>query len=149
MLPMALPPPPALVLMAEQGASLETRLADRAKADGWSQSQAGWIGKLGVAAAESGAGEGGFEAAYRAGRRALSIAYFDHALAEGKSRLVAFLTVVDLEKQVAQRAGVAAAEPADADLQRAYAAVEVASSQGASSAAQLEAGFAILRSRQQ
>jgi hypothetical protein len=135
--------------MVEQGASLETRLADRAKADGWSQSQADWIGKLGAAAAASGddAG-GGFEAAYKAGRRALSIAYFDHALADGKSRLVAFLTVVDLEKQVAQRAGAAAAEPSDADLQIAYAAVEVAYKQGASSAAQLEAGFAILRSRQ-
>lgn len=125
--------------------TLEEQLAARAAADGWSKSQAEWIGRLG--ARQSLDSPPSFDDAYRAGRLALSAGYFNDALNRGKSRLVAFLTVVDLEKQVAIRAGHAAPDYPDEWLQRAYVAVAHAADGGLSSAEQIEAGYAVLRAQ--
>lgn len=142
------PPQPAVIWQAAQAAgSIEEKLAQRAKADGWSESQAGWIGKLGAAAMGSQAGGSSLDAAYSDGKRALTIAYFDNALKEGKSRLVAFLTVVDLEKQVAVRKGERAPDYPDDWLKAAYVALAKAAESGATSAEQLEVGFASLRAQ--
>ena len=83
--------------------------------------------------------------AYKAARRVLTIGYFDNVLAQGKTRLVAFLTVVDLEKQVAQRAGGPVPDYPDDALKAAYVELAKAAERGASSAEQIEIGFAALR----
>lgn len=146
--PFAMPPqPPALVQVEQPGASVEETLSRRAQADGWSASQAGWIGKLGAAAMASEAKKPAatLDEAYKAGRRDLTIGYFDNALAQGKTRLVAFLTVIDLEKQVAQRAGGPVPDYPDDALKAAYVELAKAAERGASSAEQIEIGFAALR----
>ncbi len=153
-LPLDLPPrdPPqrpayVLVQAAAETASVEEQLVARAKADGWSDSQAGWIGKLGIAEKPdaSASSKADVDAAYSAGRQALTAAYFDNALANGKSRLVAFLTVIDLEKQVMARANLSPPDYSDEALQKAYDAVELANEKGLSSNEQIEAGFEVLR----
>lgn len=129
---------------------LHLNIVDRAEREGWSKSQAQWLDAFAeipfleavlnnVPAAKA------LEQAYAQARRHLAEAYFDKALDDGKSRLVAFLTVVDLERQVAARLGDPAVDYPDAWLQQAAAAVEAAAAKGASSAEQLAAGFATLR----
>lgn len=146
--PPSLPPSlPAIVLVQgkSRGAAPEAALAERARRDGWSESQAGWIGKLGAAALAAEGGVKTLDEAYQQGRRGLSVGYFDNALSQGKTRLVAFLTVIDLEKQVAQRAGAAPPAYSDEALKAAYVALAQAAEAGASSAEQLEIAFASLR----
>ncbi len=142
-----LPPAAPAYVLVQAGVSTEATLTARAKADGWSDSQAGWIGKLGVAAMPdpSATSQAALDAAYAAGRQALSVAYFDNALSKGKTRLVAFLTVIDLEKQVTVRAHLPAPDYPDNALQTAYTAVDAAFRQGLSSKDQVAAGFEALR----
>lgn len=146
--PFAMPPQPPVLVQAEQpGASVDETLSRRAQGDGWSASQAEWIGKIGAAAMAKDASTPAatLDEAYKAARRILTIGYFDNVLAQGKSRLVAFLTVVDLEKQVAQRAGGPVPDYPDASLKAAYVELAKAAERGASSAEQIEIGFAALR----
>ncbi|MGU3496944.1 hypothetical protein ACLBXM_23115 [Xanthobacteraceae bacterium A53D] len=143
-----LPPPPyVLVQQVAPGHSVEGDLKKRALADGWSESQAGWIGKLGAAALKDTASPTPqqMDAAYGAARRRLTVGYYEDALNKKKSRLVAFLTVIDLEKQVAERLGEKAPNYSDTQLQVAYTAVEKAAQMDLSSEQQIEAGFAVLR----
>lgn len=148
-----LPPPPvvtALVPAAETAADLEARFAARAKREGWSDSQAEWIGRLGVAALGGGNAPSAeaIDRAYKAAGRRLSAGYFDHAVDEGKSRLVAFLTVIDLEKQVITRAGGKPPNYSDAALRVAFRALEDAAAQKVSVEEQLVTAFAVLRRTQ-
>lgn len=149
---MDVPPQPAIVVvqLAEQRGPSEASLAARAVADGWTSSQAEWIGKLGMAALDAKSGTAGadaFEETYKQGRKALTAAYFDNALKEGKNRLVAFLTVIDLEKQLAERSRSAVPTYTDEWLEAAYVELAQAAKRGASSADQLDIGFAVLRAR--
>jgi hypothetical protein len=140
-----------IVQMNASDTSLEATFAVRAKAGGWSQSQAAWIGKLAAAALEgtTDRSAAALDAAYKEAGRKLSAGYFDNALNEGKSRLVAFLTVIDLEKQVAQRSGNPPPGYSEDALKTAYLALAQAAERGASSADQLEAAFATLRASEQ
>jgi hypothetical protein len=145
------PPAPSIVRPAAETPSAEEQLAARAQADGWTPPQAAALAKLGVAgmAGKSIAtGTPAFDEAYRQGRRAVTVLYFDNALQSGQSRLVAFLTVIDLEKQLAERRGESAPQYADDWLKAAYAELAQAAARGASSAEQIEIGFAALRAQQ-
>ena len=137
----------AVVRSAESADSREAQFAARARREGWSESQAEWIGRLGVAALDGVASptQEAFDRAFKAAGRRLSAGYFNHALDEGKSRLVAFLTVIDLEKQVITRAGGRAPDYPDSALQAAYRALEEADAQKLSVEDQLATAFAILR----
>jgi hypothetical protein len=146
---MDLPPaPPVILVQMSKPAFTEADLAARAQADGWTASQAEWIGKLGMAAAgasQSGAPSDAFEETYKLGRKALTVAYFDNALKEGKTRLVAFLTVIDLEKQLAERRGGPAPAYQDDWLKAAYVELARAAERNASSSEQLDIAFEMLR----
>ncbi len=152
-----LPPvslPPAIVTLAQSTTqpSLEARLAAKAGRDGWSESQAEWIGKLGAAAHAAKPAQGQpspemFDELFKAGARQLTVGYFNDALNRGKTRLVAFLTVLDLESQVIGRKGGQPPEYPDDWVKAAYLKVEEAASRGADSAEQIEAGLAEIRRR--
>jgi len=151
--PIAIVPPEqpivTMVQMVQADTSIEAKFAERAKASGWSDSQASWIGKLGAAAMENKTDRSpaALDAAYKEAGRKLSVGYFNNAMNEGKSRLVAFLTVIDLEKQVAQRAGDAVPNYPEDALKTAYLVLAEAAERGASSDDQLEAAFASLRAQ--
>lgn len=144
-----MPQPPARIelVQMESMKGMEARFTARALASGWSQSQADWIGRLG--ARELGAvaspTQAQIDAAYKAAERQLSAGYFNDAIAHGKSRLVAFLTVIDLEKQVIERGGGKAPDYGDDALKSAYEALEDAAARGLSVEDQIAAAFATLR----
>lgn len=150
-----LPPvssPPAIVTLADSTSqpSLETLLTAKASREGWSESQAEWIGKLGAAAYASSAVQAPpspelFDGLFKTGIRQLTVGYFNDALSRGKTRLVAFLTIVDLESQVITRRGGQAPDYPDAWVKAAYLKVEEAASRGADSAEQIETGMAEIR----
>lgn len=133
--------------MTQSQQGLEAQLATRAKASGWSDSQAQWIGRLGaeVLQGQPASSPAALEAAYKAAERQLSVGYFNNAVEQGKSRLVAFLTVIDLEKQVIVRAGGTAPAYSDDALKTAYAALEGAASRGAPVEEQIAVAFTALR----
>ncbi len=143
------PPVTGIVQMVQADTSMEAKFTERAKANGWSDSQAYWIGKLGAAVLETTTDRSpaAFDVAYKEACRKLSVGYFENAINEGKSRLVAFLTVIDLEKQVAQRAGDAVPNYSEDALKAAYLALAAAAERGASNADQIEAAFASLRTQ--
>ena len=143
------PPTASMVQMVQADTSIEAKFAERAKARGWSDSQASWIGKIGAANMENSTDRSpaALDAAFKEACRKLSVGYFENAINEGKSRLVAFLTVIDLEKQVAQRAGGAVPNYSDDALKTAYVALAQAAERGASSDDQIEAAFASLRAQ--
>lgn len=121
-----------------------------AEAEGWSDSQADWLDKLAKQPlfqmiADGVPGSEALEKAYAIARRKLTIGYFDHALDEGKNRYTAFLTVIDLEKQITERRGAPAPDYPDAILLEACRAVEAAAERGASSEEQIDIGFAVIR----
>lgn len=144
-----MPPQPAHIelVQMESMTGMEAKFTARALASGWSQSQADWIGRLGARELGSVASpsEAQMDAAYKAGERQLSAGYFNDAVAHGKSRLVAFLTVIDLEKQVIERGGGKAPDYGDDALKTAYAALEDAAARGLSVEDQIAAAFATLR----
>lgn len=144
------PTPPVILVEMPKPGLTEAELVARARADGWTASQADWIARLGLSAAggaRANATAATFEETYKLGRKALTVAYFDNALSEGKSRLVAFLTVIDLEKQLAERRGAPVPDYRDDWLKAAYAALAEAAARSASSSEQLEIGFEVLRTR--
>lgn len=141
------PAPPAVIRVAEAADSSEAAFAARAKREGWSDSQAEWIGRLGVAALAGNAQPTPeqTDAAYKAAGRRLSAGYFDHAVDQGKSRLVAFLTVIDLEKQVIERAGGKPPDYSDESLRTAFRALEAAAGQNLPVEEQIATAFVVLR----
>lgn len=145
-----MPPQPAgieLVQMQQSNAALQAQLTARAKASGWSESQADWVGRLAAEALgdTSAPSPEQLDAAYKAGERLLSVGYFKNALSQGKSRLIAFLTVIDLEKQVIARGGGEVPNYSDDDLKAAYGALEGAAARGAPVEEQIAIAFATLR----
>lgn len=126
------------------------KILEHAAREGWSRSQADWLDKLAQeplfqAVADGVPGSQALEQAYTTARRKLTVGYFDHALAEGKNRYTAFLTVIDLEKQLAERRGDAYPGYPDETLLAACRAVEAAAARGASSEEQIASGFAAIR----
>lgn len=134
----------------ELSETARAQILAHAAAEGWSESQADWLDKLAKEPLLQMVADGvpGSEAllqAYGIARRRLTVGYFDNALDEGKNRYTAFLTVIDLEKQVTERRGETAPEYPDAILLEACRAVEAAAEGGASSEEQIAAGFAVIR----
>lgn len=126
----------------------------RAEKDGWSPSQADWIARFAEQTMLARMGEGLskeelVDQAYAEGRKLLAEAYFNNALDEGKNRITAFLTVVDLERQVRERAGEGGKPYPEAWLKEACAVVEAAAAQGASTSEQIAAGFASIQASAQ
>src|ERR1700761_883948 len=77
----------------------------RAATEGWSDSQAQWLDRLSKqplfqAIADGTPIDEAMERAYGEARRVLTAGYFDNVLNEGENRYTAFLTVIDLEKQL-------------------------------------------------
>lgn len=121
-----------------------------ASRDGWSESQAEWLDKLAKqpffqAVADGVPGEDAIQIAYAEAKRQLSVGYFENALERGQDRYAAFLTVVDLEKQVIERRGEAAPAYPDNVLVAACRAVVEAAEQGLSTAEQIDIGYAVIR----
>lgn len=122
----------------------------RAVAEGWSPSQAKWLDVIAKQPLFQAVADGtpvleALEQAYGEARRTLTTGYFNNALDEGKSRFTAFLTVIDLEKQLAGRRGEAPPAYPDNILLEACRAVEAAAERGLSSDDQIAAGFAVVR----
>lgn len=148
--PPALEPPSLILRVQAVAQSLESLLAAKARQEGWSDSQAEWVGKLGAAEYAASGGQQRpspelFEQLFKVGTRKLTIGYFNDALSRGKTRLVAFLTVLDLERQVKARRGEQVADYPDDWAKSAYVKVEEAAARGADSAEQIEAGLAEIR----
>ncbi|MCO5089501.1 hypothetical protein [Bosea sp. (in: a-proteobacteria)] len=138
---------PAVAHLDEASARL---IRVRAEAEGWSASQAEWLDRLAKAPLIQAVVDGtpapeALEQAYAQARRDLTIAYFDNALAEGKTLFAAFLTLIELERQLAERRGEAAPDYADNILLAACEAVQVAAERGLSSEDQVSAGFGMIR----
>ncbi|MEN5084701.1 hypothetical protein ABE438_19630 [Bosea sp. TWI1241] len=134
----------------ELDASSRKQILAAAKAEGWSDSQADWLDKLAKqplfqAVADGVPGEEALQQAYGIARRKLAAGYFDNALDEGKNLYTAFLTVVDLEKQIAERRGDTPPDYPDAILFEACRAVERAAAEGLSTEDQIATGFGMIR----
>jgi hypothetical protein len=133
--------------LAEMG---RDRILARARFEGWSIPQADWLARLALeplfeAVANDVPGPDALDEAYRIACRKLAVAYFNNALNEGKDRRAAFLTVVDLHRQVAEQRDAAPVDYPDEILIVACRAVEAAHATGASSADQVAAGYAVIR----
>lgn len=120
--------------------------------DGWSDPQAEWIWKLSLqtlmqAVVDGTPVEEAMQQAYREGRRLLTIAYFNNARDEGKRPFEAFLVVIDLERQIAERRGATPPDYPDEILKDACEHVEAAGRAGAPAEEQIEIGYRILRER--
>ena len=126
------------------------KILERAATDGWTPAQADALDQLAKeplfqAVADGVPGAEALEQAYKAARRELTVKYFDNALESGKNRYTAFLTVIDLEKQLAERRGGPAPAYPDPVLLEACRAVEAAAQNGASSNDQIATGFGVIR----
>ncbi|MDQ1080077.1 hypothetical protein [Pseudoroseomonas cervicalis] len=124
----------------------------RARLEGWSESQAGWLNVLAKeplvqAVVDGTPPEQAIQDAYLQARRRLTVSYFENALNEGKNRITAFLTVIDLEKQLAERRGDKPPAYPDTVLMAACGAVEQAAMAGRATEEQVAAGFDMLRSQ--
>lgn len=131
-------------------ATARARILARALIDGWSPSQAEWIDALAKPSVLGAVWEGvpldqALEQAYGAARRAFAAACFDNALDEGKSRDAAFLAVIEIEREMAERRGEEPPVYSDTILQEACQAVQGAGEQGASTNDQIATGFATIR----
>lgn len=125
-------------------------ILEQAKLEGWSESQAEWLDVLAKEQLfdEVVAGKPAAEAlvdAYQLARRRLTVGYFENALNEGKNRIAAFLTVIDLDRQLAERRGEVPADYSDEVLMAACEAVEAAAAAGQPSDEQIAVGFAVIR----
>lgn len=123
-----------------------------AKQEGYSDDQAKNIDLLarlpliqdavdGVPAEES------FVHAYQLGRRQLALSYYENVLNKGKGYFTAFLTLIELEKQLAERRGEPAPEYPQEALIMACEAAEMAAEEGLSIEEQVATGFAMLRKK--
>lgn len=126
------------------------KIFSRAAVEGWTPAQAEWLDRLAKqplfqAVADGVPGNEALEQAYQIARRKLTTSYFEHALDTGKDRTTAFLTVIDLERQLAERRGEVALQYSDEMLLEACHAVTVAAQRDASAEEQIETGFAVIR----
>lgn len=138
--------------LRELDALSRQKILEAAAAEGWSDSQAHWLDILAKQTLfqEIADGKPTIEAlndAYATARRRLAVGYFENALNEGKNRITAFLTVVDLERQIAERRGDTPPDYPDAVLMAACEVVEAAAAQGLPSEQQIAAGFAEIAKR--
>jgi hypothetical protein len=122
----------------------------RAAAEGWSASQARWLDIIAKQPLFQAVVDGtpvveALEQAYGEARRTLTVGYFNNALDEGKDRYTAFLTVIDLEKQLAERRGEAPPSYPQVVLLEACRAAEAAAQRGLASEEQIVAGFAVIQ----
>jgi hypothetical protein len=125
------------------------RILQRAQAEGWPKEQAVWIDRLAKqrlfqAVANGVPGPEALDKAYEAALQELTSYYFDAALDEGKSRMAAFLIVVNLEKALAERRGETLEYP-DRILMAACEGVMEAAAEGLPSTEQIAIGYAIIR----
>ncbi len=139
--------PPALAEFGRQARSTITQLAG---ADGWSEDQAAWLAEraLVTMVEDLAAGvppEQALADGYKKACQALSREVFDGALARGAERDVAFLLLIELEKEMAARRGEAPPPYSTALQMAGCQAVASAAAEGASSADQIETGFAMMR----
>ncbi|MBS0546098.1 MAG: hypothetical protein JSR24_00020 [Proteobacteria bacterium] len=139
--------PPVLAELAIVARGTVQRIAE---SDGWSVEQSQWIAEKALppivedlAAAMS--PEDALADGYKKALQAMALSIFEDALAEGKTRDVAFLMLVELEKQLALHRGEAPAAYSDALLMAGCEAVEAAAQEGGSNADQIETGFAMMR----
>lgn len=137
-------------VVEKQAPSARRHILARALAEGWAPSQAKWLDAIAKQPLFEAVADGvpileALEQAYGEARRTLTAGYFDSALDKGKNRFAAFLTVIDLEKQLAKRRGEAAPAYPDDVLLKACRAVEAAAEHGLSSDDQIAAGFAVIR----
>lgn len=138
--------------LRELDAVSRQKILEAAAAEGWSDSQAHWLDILAKQTLfqEIVDGKPTIEAlndAYATARRKLTVGYFENALNEGKNRITAFLTVIDLERQIAERRGDTPPDYPDPVLIAACEVVEAAAAQGLSSEQQIAAGFAEIARR--
>ena len=124
---------------------VERRLAD----EGWQPAQLAAIAERAVARFTSDvlAGESASAAtgkAIREARSAFMADLFDALIAEGRDRATAFLTLVALERENAERVGEPAVVFPQPWLDAAVAAVEAAARRGAGSVEQVALGFTAL-----
>lgn len=139
--------PSALAAFGEQARAAVT---EAARLDGWSSDQAIWLAdhalKIMVedlaaeVPTEQAVGDGYLKAC-----KALSLKVFEEALARGAERDVAFLLLIELEKEMAARRGEDAPAYSAALLMAACQAVASAAAEGLSHADQIETGFAMMR----
>lgn len=140
-----------LTSAAEQlEATTREHILARAAAEGWSPSQATWLDIIAKQPLLQAVADGtplltALEQAYADARRTLTTGYFNNALDEGKNRYTAFLTVIDLEKQLAERRGETPPAYPEDILLEACRAVEDAATRGLSSEDQIATGFAVIR----
>jgi hypothetical protein len=124
-------------------------ILSRAQAEGWPKEQAIWLDRLAKqplfqAVADGVPGPEALDKAYSAALRELTSYYFDAAIEEGKNPIAAFLTVVNLEKALAERRGETLEYP-ERILMLACKGVTEAAEQGLSSKEQIDVGYAIIR----
>lgn len=123
-----------------------------AKAEGYSDEQAQNIDLLSRLPLLQGAVDGvppseSLARAYRIGRQQLAQGYYENVLNKGKSHYTAFLTLIELEKQLAARRGEQAPDYPESALMMACEAAEMAAEEGLSVEEQIATGFAMLRKK--
>jgi len=133
--------------LREIDAAARAQILQRAQLEGWSESQAAWLDilakeKLLQDVVDGVPVEQALPEAYGHARRQLTVGYFQNALEKGQSRVAAFLTVIDLEKQLAGRRGAPIPEYGDDVLMAACGRVEQAAAEGQTPERQVAAGFA-------
>lgn len=138
--------------IAELEAVASEHFISVAKKEGYSDDQARNIDLLarlpliqdavdGVPATES------FVRAYTIGRQQLALSYYENVLNKGKGHFTAFLTLIELEKQLAERRGEPVPEYPESALMMACEAAEMAAEEGLTIEEQIATGFAMLRKR--
>lgn len=135
--------------MEKLDAEAQSKFLSMAQAQGWSPSQADWIAKLAQqpflqAVVDGTPGQKALQDSFAAACRRLSIGYYENAIAEGKNVYTAFLTVIDLERQVTERRGDTPLRYPDAVLMQACEAAQIAADRDLSTEDQIAAGFVVL-----
>lgn len=123
-----------------------------AKADGYSDEQAANVDLLARVPLIQGAVDGlppaeSIQNAYDVGRRELAMRYYENTLDNGKNHYTAFLTLIELEKQLAARRGEPAPDYPEEALIMACEAAQMAADEGLTIEEQVATGFAMLRRR--
>ena len=129
--------------------AVREQLQKRALAEGWSPSQADaiWALALGPILQKVADGHPAVEtmnAEYPKATKQLVTGYYKNAIVEGKNVYTAFLTVIDLARQLAEKTGSSALPYTDDELMAACAAAMQASQRNASAEEQIGAGMAVL-----
>lgn len=140
--------PPALDEFVAIARATVRQLADD---DGWSEEQGAWLADkaLPPMLTDLAGGADPYEAladGYRKARQDYATDRFEQALAQGQSRDVAFLTLVEIEGLLADRRGEPRTAYSEALLRAGCEAVTASAREGHSSADQITTGFAMMQS---